>query len=214
MFSRPLIAGRIPAHDLIARLAARRPVFHSEADFQHAFAQAIWQTDSALDVRLEVRQPGDDRREYLDLLVVAPDARTAIEFKYFTRRWEGAVGLHGELYALRGHAAADLARLGFVRDIARVERFASAANGNGLAIMLTNEPALWSTPRRADTRDSQFRIHDGQTLTGALRWGQGDYPANNHVLAGAYTCRWQHYSVLPDDAGRLRYLLVEAGGPG
>src|SRR3546814_17919533 len=32
------LAGTVPVDEVLARLAARRPVFHSEADMQHAFA--------------------------------------------------------------------------------------------------------------------------------------------------------------------------------
>jgi len=208
MTPEPLIAGRIPARRLLAVLATSRPLFHSEADFQHAFARALWQADPDLDVRLEVRQLGP-RPEYLDLLVLGPEVRTAIEFKYFTRRWQGTVNVGDEPYDLKGHAATDLARHGFVRDIERLERFGTATHQNGLAIMLTNEPALWSRRGRTTTRDAAFRIHEDQVLAGALVWGNGDYPANDLTLAGTYTCVWQDYSRLPDGSGPMRYLLIE-----
>ncbi|MFI6339697.1 hypothetical protein [Streptomyces sp. NPDC050535] len=43
---------------------------------------------------------------------------------------------------MKGHAATDLARLGFVRDTARLERFCRRADQNALAVMLTNDAAL------------------------------------------------------------------------
>lgn len=212
MAPEPLIAGRVPARELLSRLAAHRPVFHSEADFQHAFARAIWQTDPELDVRLEARQPGP-KPEYLDLLVLGPNTKTAIEFKYFTRHWAGTIAPSDESYELKAHAATDLARHGFVRDIERLERFGTPARQNGLAIMLTNEPALWNPPRRPGTRDAAFRIHEGQPLTGSLVWGHGDYPANDRTLAGTYTCAWRDYSDPPEGSGPFRYLLIETSAP-
>lgn len=204
----PLLAGRVLAHEVLARLAKRRPLFHSEADLQHAFARALWEMDDELDVRLEARQPGP-RAEYLDLYVLGPTARTAVEFKYFTRGWAGTTGPEQELYDLRSHAATDLARLGYIRDIERLERFGATSHHNGLAIMLTNESGLWLPPQRSRTRDAQFRIHEGRTLSGSLVWGHGDYPANNHSLTGTYTCHWRHYADLPDGTGSLQYLLIE-----
>lgn len=204
----PLVAGRVQVRALLERLAIGRPVFHSEADFQHAFARACWEADRSIDVRLEVRQPGG--REYLDMLAIGPDSQTAVEFKYWTRQWSGSAGDPPERYDLRSHAATDLARRNFVFDIERLERFVVGPEENGLAVILTNDPSLWSSPRVArDTRDQAFRIHDGRTLTGTLLWGAGDYPANTRELTGHYELAWRDYSSL--DGGRclFRYLVVE-----
>jgi hypothetical protein len=40
-----LSAGRVSTDDVLARLASLRPVFHSEADFQQAFAWEIRSLD-------------------------------------------------------------------------------------------------------------------------------------------------------------------------
>lgn len=43
----------------MARLAARRPIFHSEADFQHAFAWQVQIDHPDARIRLETRpRPG------------------------------------------------------------------------------------------------------------------------------------------------------------
>lgn len=161
-------------------------------------------------MRLEARQPGP-KREYLDLLAYGPQGRTAIEFKYFTRHWSDTTGEPGELYDLKAHAATDLARRNFIFDIARLERFGTTPNQNGLAIMLTNDTSLWSEPswRQAPTRDAEFRIHEGRTLTGTLLWGGGDYADNTRHLAGRYECRWTPYSKLAGPTGTFQYLLIE-----
>lgn len=213
MTTEPLIAGDIPASRLLTELARHRPVFHSEADFQHAFARALWQADARIDVRLEARQPGPTR-EYLDLLAHGPNGRTAIEFKYFTRRWIGTAGNPPEDYDLRAHGATDLARRNFIFDIARLERFGTDTTQNGLAILLTNDSSLWAPPppRRTPPRDADFRIHEGRTLTGTLQWGGGDYPANTRDLAGTYHCHWQPYSHLTNPDATFQYLLLETTG--
>ncbi|CAG6394837.1 hypothetical protein NMG29_33055 [Streptomyces cocklensis] len=40
------------------------------------------------------------------------------------------------------------ARLGFVSDIARLERFGNRPDQNGLALLITNEAVLWMPPKQ------------------------------------------------------------------
>ena len=204
------VAGRVSLGDVIAQLGGHRPVFHSEADLQHSFARALWELSPDVHSRLEVPQRTEGKAEYLDLLCIGPSTRTAIEFKYFTRRWTGRVGTPAEDYALKGHAAADLARLHFVRDIARLERFCRWPDQNGLAVMLTNDASLWTPPHpgRGRTRDQEFRIHQGQELTGTLLWAEGEYTANTCTLRGTYPLDWVPYSELGGPGGEFRYLAV------
>lgn len=204
----PLVAGRLSVRQVMNALSELRPVFHSEADLQHSFDRILWETDSAIHTRLEARQ--GDHREYLDLLVIGPDGQTAIEFKDWTRSWLGDAGKGAERYSLRNHSATDLARRNFVFDIERLERFTAGPTANGLAVMLTNEPSLWTPPRsQRSTRDSQFRLHEGQVLSGTLLWGGGEYAANTRHLGGEYPLRWCDYSDLPGAGGKFRYLVVE-----
>lgn len=60
------IAGSVGLSDLMRRLALRRPVFHSEADFQHDFAWEAHSMDPNLRVRLETHPEPGTR---LDLLL-------------------------------------------------------------------------------------------------------------------------------------------------
>jgi hypothetical protein len=208
--SGPLIAGEVSLPEVMARLQQDRPVFHSERDLQHSFARVLWEMAPKIQSRLEVRQNAPDAAgaEYLDLLCIGPSARTAIEFKYFTTQWTGTAGQPPEEYALKSHAATDLARLGFVSDIARLERFGNRPDQNGLALLITNEAGLWTPPKRDSTRDGDFRMHQGRTLTGQLLWGGGDYERNTRTLQGSYTLNWQPYSVQDGPSGEFRYLPV------
>lgn len=202
------IANRLGAQAVIDELRSRRPVFHSEADFQHAFGQVIHDLDPTLHVRLEVRQ---ENAEYLDLLCFGAIGRTAIEFKYVTAGWQGKGGITGENFELRHHSATDLARRNFVFDIERLERFCAARKGtNGLAILLTNDASLWKEPRSVRlTRDHAFRIHEGVELFGTLEWAGGAYPPNTRHLAGRYRISWQDYWNLDGPNGKFRWLLVQ-----
>lgn len=212
MSSGPLVAGEVPLTDVMARLRQDRPVFHSEADLQHSFARTLWELAPKIQSRLEVRQHVADATgaEYLDLLCIGPSARTAIEFKYCTAKWTGTAGNVPEQYALKSHSATDLARLGFVSDIARLERFGNRPDQNGLALLVTNEVGLWTPPKQGSkpTRDRDFRIHEGCTLAGELLWANGDYEDNARTLLGTYTLSWQPYSQQEGHGGGFQYLAL------
>jgi hypothetical protein len=206
-----LIAGAVHLDAVIDRLAAKRPVFHSEADFQHAFGQALNMLDSTLDVRLEVPHGKDAvARRYIDMLCHGSERSTAVEFKYFTAAWTGDDPTTGESVTLREHAATDLARRNFVFDIARLEHLRTAMhNVDGITLLLSNAPRLWNAPRTQGlTGDHEFRLHEGATLTGTLTWGGGRYPKNQRHLTGTYPLRWNDYSHLPGHNGRFRWLAV------
>lgn len=205
-----LLAGRASLDDVMTELCRDRPVFHSEADLQHSFAKVLWELAPDVRSRLEVPQRGSDRTEYLDLQCLGPESRTAIEFKYFTRGWTGEAGSPVEDFILKAHGATDLARLHFVRDIARLERFCRRPDQNGLALMLTNEASLWAPPGpgRRRTRDHDFRIHHGRELAGTLLWAEGAYEANTCSLRGEYPLKWEPYSDQGGPGGEFRYLAV------
>jgi hypothetical protein len=68
--------------DLLDRLGQTRPIFHSEADFQHAFAWEIHLRHPTARVRLEQHiKPG----LHLDLGFEVGGQRTAVELKYLVR---------------------------------------------------------------------------------------------------------------------------------
>lgn len=214
-----MIAGRVSLESLMEELARTRPVFHSEADLQHAFARALWERDSAVQSRLEVRQalaaakPGSS--EYVDLVCRSSDGGTAVEFKYFTRAWSGTAGQPSERFELRTHGAEDLLRLHFVADIERLERFCEASGQDGIALLVTNEPRLWrpTPPSKRQPRDAAFRLHGGRTLRGAIHWAAGTYPANDRLLRGEYTLAWREYSKLDDGGAKFMWLAVRIAPP-
>jgi len=80
-----------------------------------------------------------------------------------------------------------------------------------VAILLTNEPNLWSPSGRRFSNDREFHIPEGTTLTGTLRWAKGLYPGNTRTLSGTYPVQWQNYSSLDGTYGTLRWLAVEVG---
>jgi hypothetical protein len=195
-------------HAILGGLAHERNVFHSEADFQHAFAWRIHRDLPDAKIRLEVPMelalPAEHERVHIDVLV---DGIWAIELKYKTRQSEYAVGEEG--FVLRGHGAQDFGRYDFVKDIQRVE--AVVLEGpctGGYAIMLTNDDQYWKRSDRC-TMDAAFRIADGQTIGGTLRWADPSRPwlkgrADDLLLRGRYALSWTGYSELG-----FRYVVIQ-----
>lgn len=199
---------------LLSQLSSQRPIFHSEADFQHSLAWTIQQRHPEAGIRLETRP---ERGIRLDILVRLPDERVAIELKYLIARFDGTV--NGEHFDLPNQAAHDISRHDYIKDIVRVERFvADGVADNGWAIALTNDGSYWRPGTKAKPVDAMFRLHEGRRLEGTLSWsplaGAGTTKNRDVPLAltRTFSCSWQDYSTIPRASGRpvqFRYLAVE-----
>ena len=203
---------------LAKHLAIKRPIFHSEADFQHALAWEIHRQCQTCSTRLEFKPPHLDNRIYLDIWVEQEDAILAIELKYKTRRLHLKVG--GETFDLLDQSAQDVGRYDFLKDIQRLEQTVSGRNDIvGYAILLTNDSAYWSPPRNNRTVDASFRVSQGITRTGWLQWGSGAAVGTMRgreeaiSIDGVYNLDWRDYSEPSQESyGKFRYLLVKVGG--
>lgn len=202
---------------ILKSLGEQRPVFHSEADFQHAFAWELQRRLPGAALRLERPFSPINNQIHLDVLALHDNAIFAIELKYKTSRL--SVGLAGESFTLRDHSAQDCGRYDFIKDICRVEQIvANAANVTGFAILLTNDSSYWKIGT-ARTVDRDFRIHDGCTLHGTLKWGDNagtgtmNGRENPLEIKGTYKIHWQDYSCPSSGAhGKFRYAIVKTGG--
>lgn len=199
---------------ILAALAVRRPIFHSEADFQHAIAWELHLADTTAAIRLEKQVSASGARVHLDLLVRGTGYDLAIELKYKTRAVRHEHG--GETFALRDQAAQDLGRHDFVKDVRRLENYTADNPGSvGYAILLTNDRTYWTETRKLAAVDSQFRIHEGRSLRGSAKWasdaGAGTTRKRDVTieLAGSYHLSWCDYSsVGPSQVEQFRYLAV------
>lgn len=203
-------------HSVMKSLAARRPVFHSEADFQFALAWRIHELEPDCEVRLEFK-PFPQERVYLDIWL--PTLETAIELKYATQTLD--TECVGERFALKSQSAQDQRRYDFLKDVERLERIVSYGRAKrGLAIMLTNDTLYWKPPQQnwQSMADAAFRIHDGLPKIGELRWspsaGEGTTRSRTSpiCLTGAYVAHWANYSRLDANSNsQFRYLAFEVG---
>ena len=199
-------------HSLMQELSQSRPIFHSEADFQHALAWQIGKRLGDHSVRLEYpfKTDGSGNRE-LDIWL--PTEKIAIELKYFTKYLRTCH--NSEPFELKEQAASDLARRLFLNDVLRLEwiidKGQDQANA-GYAIFLTNDPLLWECSSRGSTSNYRcFRIHEGSLLRDRLRWFNGEIENSKYsiTLCGSYKMHWQDYSNFAGEKyGKFRYIAV------
>ena len=207
----------IDVHEIMSQLSHKRPVFHSEADFQHAFAWDLHTAIPQCTIRLELPLEVGGKRLHLDLWASTAGTSVAIELKYKTRAL--SVEVAGERFLLRDQAAQDLARYDFIKDIERLERITAIRRGaKGYAVFLTNDSAYWKNPGNVRTVDAAYRIHDGRMVRGYLAWSprasSGTIKGRERPigLRGEYRIAWHDYSSpAPSTYGSLRYVVVSVG---
>ncbi len=203
--------------DVLNELSEKRPVFHSEADFQHVLAWKIHENHPDLNIRLEKRSILSGKEIYFDILAFKDSKIVAIELKYKTKNLDTIVTSESEDFSLKNHGAQDQGRYDFIKDISRLENAIGTHYARtGFAIFLTNDKSYWKTPAQdVNTVDKDFRIHEGRIIINReLSWKEGaakgtmrgrDAPI---TLKGEYILNWKDYSNLEGQNGEFRYLLV------
>ena len=208
--------GRADLTAALSALAAERPVFHAEADFQHALAWTVRDRHAGVEVRLERPVPLAGERGHVDIWLRGSDTEIVIELKYWTR--EAHLVVSDEEYELRQQGAQPPSRYDLWKDVARIERLIERgwATG-GYVAALTNEQSYWNEGG-AGAIDGTFRTHENNEVLGKLAWGPGAAAGTMKnreqpiELRGRYITRWQSYSQ-PFEApgGEFRYLLLDVG---
>ena len=199
--------------ETLKQLAHDRPVFHSEADFQHALAWLLRERFPDLAVRLEYPLPSESGRAYADIWLRTPEGPIVLELKYWKRNLQATID--GEEFSLGDQDARDLCRYDFIKDVTRVERLVAEGHARaGAVIAVTNDPGYWSRGRQG-TFDAEFRIQDGRRLTGTLRWHPETGPGTRRGreadlrLLGEHQAAWPPHSTA--GAGgypEFRYLFL------
>lgn len=198
---------------IMNKLREKRPVFHSEADFQFAFAWEIQQHYPKASVRLEY-PPTCDPTKYIDIVVRLGEDVFPIELKYKTKIFKAAVS--GEQFSLKDQGAQDIGKYDLVKDICRLETFLNHMRGykEGYAIWLTNDPSYWNVPKNNGTGYSAFSVHRGAIKEGTMTWGpsmnEGSIKTREKplTLSGRYEIDWRDYSNLDAKNGVFMYALT------
>jgi hypothetical protein len=205
-------------NQILRTLAEKRPVFHSEADFQHALAWEIRTANPGASIRLELPVRLDTGRTiHLDLLVQCHQQRYAIELKY--KRAAMTAEIRGEKFSLSNHGAQDVGRYDFVRDVVRLERYViSVQNSIGYAIFLSNDSLYWNEPR-PDITSVQFSIHEDRELhsNAEMHWaahagaGSTKGRVDSMVCKFSYSCLWKNFSTVGNH--QFKFLLLTIKRP-
>ncbi len=137
----------------------------------------------------------------------------ALELKYKTRNAE--IRHDNETFVLQNHAAQDIGRYDFLKDVTRLETLAGRGKMHvGYAIMLTNDQRYWNKGR-SGTVDEAFKLHDGREITGRLGWGAA---AGDGTIKGRespleiqknYLLEWRDYSAVVNPP--FKYLAISVG---
>ena len=202
-------------------LARVRPVFHSEADFQHALAWHIHEIELDPRVRLEwpVKPPDPEKRIYVDLYL--PGRKIAVELKYLTRKLNHEH--EGERFELRDQRAQDVRRYDFLKDIQRLEQLSLSDSTDvqaGFAVLLTNDPLYWTPPGLKGVIDAALRLHEGRRIEKGKKMAFHKRASTGTTegrkapirLKDSYDLEWREYSKVGDGANqRFRYLAIQIG---
>ncbi len=197
----------------MAKLARRRPVFHSEADLQHELAWELRHDSEVEEVRVERPFSEGRSRRALDLAVRRRGAWKGIELKYQTRRLQ--CELAGETFDLANQAAQDIRRYDFWKDVARLEDWTRSGRlSGGAVVLLTNDSGFWAEGN-STVVDAAFRAYEGRTVLGSLRWtskasaGTTKGRSEPIALSGRYQVRWNAFSTVGSaPSGEFRYILL------
>ncbi len=202
----------------IDELKIERPVFCSEADFQHSLAIKISNQNHDLSrIRLEKLIPlKEDKRNYVDLFLDFKDFKAVLELKYKTKK---EIIFHdNEEFNLLGHGAQNLGSYAFFKDIQDIESLINKKQIDmGLCLFLTNDSYYWREhPRESITK--QFRISDNRKVGNeVLNWVKTKktdpdkkewtkrYP--RLTMKNNYDFLWKEYSNL-DNQHLFKYLLI------
>lgn len=189
----------------LTSLSQKRPIFHSEADLQHALAWELREVDPSLDVRLEVPFHLNMKRCFMDMIIRAGDRILYVELKYKTRT---AKHHHrGEVFDLKNQGANDQGSYDILKDIQRIEGVLDEVpNAEGFVVVISNDPRYWSPPplRSNPGIDEEFRLTNNRTFSGTLRWhpsaGSGSIKGRELPihLRGSYVSVWKDYATSPE----------------
>lgn len=187
---------------MLSELGNERPIFHSEADFQHSLAWKMHEHERALGInkiRLEKAVLAHGRTNSIDIVLMLNEGQVPIELKYKTK---DMVTQHSqEDYVLKNHGARDVGGYLFIKDISRLEDFKAHQMGflNGFAIFITNDSAYIRDSNRnvcyEDFKVTEARhIPKGIPLAwkGTLKdWQKSKPPI---TMKDDYTIHWSPYS--------------------
>lgn len=148
---------------------------------------------------------------HIDLVVSDGNETIPIEFKYVTQG--GKIRLEYGTYELKDHAAIDMRRHQFVKDVSRLEEFKNTHPNVpcGYALLLTNMRGFWKGSPKSKAA-TQFNIYDGSILSqGVHAFCDGYKICSTHspvTLTNSYLIKYKDY-MKGADGKEYKYLIVK-----
>ena len=202
-------------NQVIQKLAERRKIFVSEADFQLEMAWTIRENYPESEIYLEFCPPFNPNL-HLDILVILDDKWYPIELKYKKKGCQKTIG--NRTFILKEDAARDIGCYLYLKDIQRIESIKENVKefATGYTIILTNDLGYTVKPHKENCTYQSFTIEEGATKTGELTWRSDSLTSKISqvkdpiILTGTYPMHWQLYSKLDDsNSGTLKYIINE-----
>ena len=219
---------------VIDGLRKKRPIFHSEADFQFALAWEIQTAYPESKIRMEYPQmvsaknftiPTDKTNTSenkvlinVDILVLYKGSPYPIELKYKTKEIPN-FECNKEIYELKNHGAQSLGRYDFILDICRIESLAEALDNfkHGYTLWLTNDLSYPDIEPNPIVGYYDFRVNEGvvKEANTPMRWGE-NLSANTIkgrnaplTLRDNYAINWKEYHDFGNNNGMFKYALLQ-----
>lgn len=193
---------------LLTELSANRPVFHSEADFQHELGWLLHMKFPQASIRLEKPYEKENgKTEYVDIFADIGGKKYFIELKYKTKKLKLEQEINREKFYLKDQGAQDCGRYDFWKDVSRIESKISENNNSfGYVIFLTNDYSYLKSPREK-TYSYNFRTTDKRdNCSGNFGYlgGYNNGRKEKVIIKNSYKLKWQDYG----NCG-FKFLLLE-----
>jgi hypothetical protein len=217
-------------HSVLRELSNRRPIFHSEADFQHELALELnrcgW--ECRLEVPIAIKVKGEKAKAEVDLIARSQNGEksTAIELKYVSEKLQ--TSCNRENFDLSKNWGVNLSRFDCLADWQRVASIVDSGYAQaGFAVFMTNCEDAWTrdlAKGKNPPMAMEMSIHEGRKFRkgDALDWhpqtpsvgsvSKKRLPPYAPIICPAsVSCAWTDYSqVRAGKNGQFRYLLLEA----
>lgn len=198
---------------ILIELSEKRPVFHSEADFQHELGWMLHKKFPQSNIRLEKPYLKENSKtDYIDIFTNTGDKKYFMELKYKTKKLKPGQEIiktkgEEERFYLKEQGAQDCGRYDFWKDISRIESKVYENNNSlGYAIFLTNDVSYLKSPKEK-SYSYNFRTTDKRDdCSGSLGYllGYNKGRKEEIILKNFYKLEWQNYG----NYG-FKFLLLE-----
>ena len=194
---------------IIENLSIKRPLFHSEADFQHELALLLSRERGQVDLRLERPYLENELKFFLDILFNTGNEKIGIELKYVTKAFQQ--NYNGEMFNLKTHGNYGASRFNFLKDVYRLGQLKERKEiSKGFAIILTNVKDFYSTKNKDNRYKHLYLYEDRKIKKGdVIKFVENTTPKKFQSFmlenVDGYHLQWKSYGKYTD----FKYLILE-----